>query len=171
MNNRFMALVVPFLHGDLRPFRPDRGRSRSLNITMSTRKLILTALICGLAIMLAGGFKLFQVATDDVEAVVFDFGTEQTLGDMVVTVTSVKQSADQTLVSVRMRGVADADGYEGWKLLADGKLSSPVVTADTPPCVTTVAQFVECSVPFVGSTGSSLTVAYQRANLQSQWAP
>lgn len=138
---------------------------------MSTRKLILTALICGLAIMLAGGFKLFQVATEDVEAVVYDFGSEQTLGDMKVTVQAVQQSDTQTMVSVRMRGVEGADGYEGWKLLADGRLSDPIVTADTPPCVTKVAQYVECTIPFVGSTGSSLTVAYQRANLQSQWAP
>jgi hypothetical protein len=138
---------------------------------MSTRKLILTALICGLAIMLAGGFKLFQVATEDVDAVVYDLGSEQTLGDMKVSVQSVQQSDTQTTVSVRMRGVEGADGYEGWKLLADGKLSEPIVTADTPACVTKLAQYVECSIPFVGSTGSSLTVAYQRANLQSQWAP
>lgn len=138
---------------------------------MSTRKLILTALVCGLAIMLAGGFKLFQVATEDVEAVVYDLRSEQTLGDMKVTVLEVQQSDAETTVSVRMRGVEGADGYEGWKLLADGKLSDPIVTADTPPCVTKVAQYVECEIPFIGSTGSSLTVAYQRANLQSQWAP
>lgn len=121
--------------------------------------------------MLAGGFKLFQVATEDVEAVVFDFGSEQTLGDMKVTVQSVKQSDAQTVVSVRMRGVEGADGYEGWKLLADGKLSDPIVTADTPACVTKLAQYVECEIPFVGTDSSSVTVAYQRANLQSQWAP
>lgn len=138
---------------------------------MSTRKLILTALVCGLAIMLAGGFKLFQVATEDVEAVVYDLGSEQTLGDMLVTVLEVQQSDAATTVSVRMRGVEGADGYEGWKLLADGKLSDPIVTADTPPCVTKMAQYVECEIPFIGSTGTSLTVAYQRANLQSQWAP
>ena len=138
---------------------------------MSTRKLILTALVCGLAIMLAGGFKLFQVATEDVEAVVYDLRSEQTLGDMKVTVLEVQQSDAETTVSVRMRGVEGADGYEGWKLLANGKLSDPIVTADTPPCVTKMAQYVECEIPFIGSTGTSLTVAYQRANLQSQWAP
>jgi hypothetical protein len=138
---------------------------------MSTRKLILTALVCGLAIMLAGGFKLFQVATDDVEAVVYDLGTEQTLGDMKVTVESVQQSDTQTSVLVRMRGVEGADGFEGWKLLADGELSDPVIGASTEPCTTKVAQYVECVVPFVASVGSSVTVAYQRADTQSQWAP
>lgn len=138
---------------------------------MSTRKLILTALVCGLAIMLAGGLKLFQVATDDVQAVVYDLGVEQTLGDMRVTVQNVEQTDSGTLVSVRMRGVDGADGFEGWKLLADGKLLDPEVTPDTEPCVTAVSQYVECTVPFATSVGSSVTIAYQRADLQSQWAP
>jgi hypothetical protein len=138
---------------------------------MSTRKLILTALVCGLAIMLAGGFKLFQVATEDVEAVVYDIGTEQTFGDMLVTVVSVNQKPDGTFVTVSMRGVEGADGFEGWKLLADGELSDPVIGASTEPCTIKVAQYVECVVPFVASVGSSVTVAYQRADTQSQWAP
>ena len=138
---------------------------------MSTRKLILTALVCGLAIMLAGGFKLFQVATDDVEAVVLALGTEQTLGDMVVTVTAVEQRQDGTFVTVSMRGVEGADGLEGWKLLANGKLNDPLSGTEAPECVTKAAQNVTCVVPFVESVGSSVTVAYQRADAQSQWAP
>lgn len=121
--------------------------------------------------MLAGGFKLLQVATEDVEAVVYDLGSEQTMGDMKVTVESVQQSDAQTTVQVRMRGVDGADGFEGWKLFADGKLTEPIVTADTPPCVTKVAQYVECNIPFVASEKPVQSVVYQRANLQSQWAP
>lgn len=138
---------------------------------MSTRKLILTALVCGLAIMLAGGFKLFQVATDNVEAVVLDLGTEQTLGDMVVSVTDVDQKDDGTFVTVSMRGVEGADGFEGWKLLANGTLNDPSVTGDVDECVTKAAQTVTCVLRFVPSVGSSVTVAYQRADTQSQWAP
>jgi hypothetical protein len=138
---------------------------------MSTRKLILTALVCGLAIMLAGGFKLLQVATDDVEAVVLDLGTEQTLGDMVVSVTDVDQHDDGTFVTVSMRGVEGADGFEGWKLLANGKLNDPLTSGDVDECITKAAQTVTCEVPFVSSVGASVTVAYQRADSQSQWAP
>ena len=138
---------------------------------MSTRKLILTALVCGLAIMLAGGFKLFQVATDDVEAVVLDLGTERTLGDMVVSVTDVDQQDNGTFVTVSMRGVEGADGHEGWKLLANGTLNDPSVSGDEDECVTKVAQTVSCVLRFVPSVGSSVTVAYQRADTQSQWAP
>lgn len=138
---------------------------------MSTRKLILTALVCGLAIMLAGGFKLFQVATDDVEAVVLGLGAEQTLGDMVVSVTAVDQRDDGTFVTVSMRGVEGADGFEGWKLLANGRLNDPLPPDGTSECVTKVSQYTTCVVPFVASVGSSVTVAYQRADAQSQWAP
>ncbi len=139
---------------------------------MSTRKLILTALVCGLAIMLAGGFKLLQVATEDVEAVVFPLGSEQTLGDMKVAVESVEQRSDGTFVTVTMRGVEGADGLEGWKLLANGELSDPVRSeVDDDECVTKVAQYVTCVIPFVEAEGASVTVAYQRAGAQSQWAP
>lgn len=138
---------------------------------MSTRKLILTALVCGLAIMLAGGYKLFQVATEDIEAMVYELGTEQTLGDMKVTVQSVAQQQEGTFVTVSMRGVEGADGFEGWKLLANGELSDPLTGTGVEPCTTKVSQYIECIIPFVPTVGASVTVAYQRAETQSQWAP
>ena len=136
---------------------------------MSTRKLILTALVCGLAVMLAGGIKLFQMATEDVEAVVFSLGTSQTLADMTVSVTNVEQEADATLVTVTMVGVEGANAAEGWRLLANGTVISPLLTKST--CRTTTNDVVEtCVVGFPESTGS-VTVAYLRAGEQSQWAP
>ncbi|MFM9131157.1 MAG: hypothetical protein ACKORY_00245 [Actinomycetota bacterium] len=48
---------------------------------MSTRRLILTALLCGIAIVVAGGIKLLQVANEDAEIVVLALGTSSTLGD------------------------------------------------------------------------------------------
>ena len=136
---------------------------------MSTRKLILTALVCGLAVMLAGGIKLFQMATEDVEGVVFSLGTSQTLADMTVSVTKVEQEADATLVTVTMVGVEGANAAEGWRLLANGTVISPLLTKST--CRTTTTDVVKtCVVGFPESTGS-VTVAYLRAGEQSQWAP
>jgi deoxyribose-phosphate aldolase len=136
---------------------------------MSTRKLILTALVCGLAVMLAGGIKLFQMATEDVEAVVFSLGTSQTLADMTVSVTDVEQEADATLVTVTMVGVEGANAAEGWRLLANGIVISPLLTKTDCQNTTTDA-VITCVVGFPGSTGS-VTVAYLRAGEQSQWAP
>ncbi len=138
---------------------------------MSTRKLILTALVCGLAIMLAGGLKLFQVATDEVDAVVLQLGTEQKLGDMTVSVTDVQQETAGTYVTVSMRGVDSADGVEGWKMFANGELSDPLAESDGEECVTKVARVVSCVLQFPPSAGSSVTVFYKRAEASAQWAP
>jgi hypothetical protein len=136
---------------------------------MSTRKLILTALICGLAIMVAGGTKLFQMATEEVRAVVHTLGTPQTLSDMTVSVTKVQQDADATRVTVTMVGVADGNATEGWRLLAGGEVISPLLSkSDCQP--TTVKVTETCVVGFPETTGT-VTVAYLRAGEQSQWAP
>ena len=138
---------------------------------MSTRKLILTALVCGLAIMLAGGLKLFQVATDEVETVVLPLGTQQKLGDMTVSVTDVQQNDDGTLVTVSMRGVDGADGREGWKVFANGELLDPTAPEAGKECLTKVARVVSCELAFPPSTNSSVTVFYRRADVSAQWAP
>ncbi len=136
---------------------------------MSTRKLILTALICGLAIMVAGGTKLFQMATDHSKPVLFSLGHRQTLSDMTVSVRKVEQAVDATLVTVTMVGVDGAVATEGWRLLSGGEVTSPLLSKST--CEATTKNTVEtCIVGFAKSTGS-VTIAYLRAGQQSQWAP
>ncbi len=136
---------------------------------MSTRKLILTALICGLAIMVAGGTKLFQMATEEATAVVFPLGTSKTLSDMTVSVRDVQQDVDATLVTVSMVGVEGGNAVEGWRLLAGGEVISPLLSKSA--CQATTVDVVQtCVVGFPESKGS-VTVAYLRAGQQSQWAP
>jgi hypothetical protein len=140
---------------------------------MSTRKLILTALICGLAIMMAGGAKLFLMVNEDVTVKVLDFGTSATLSDMTVTVNDVQQTESGTYVSVTMSGVAGADAQEGWRLLAGGEVLSPAgavpVSVGVACGTTAVVNTESCHVAFGPSEGS-VTVAYLRAGTQSQWA-
>jgi hypothetical protein len=136
---------------------------------MSTRKLILTALICGLAIMVAGGTKLFQMATEEATAVVYSLGTSQTLADMTVSVKDVQQTSDATQVTVTMVGVEGGNAVEGWRLLAGGEVISPLLSkSDCPATISDVMQ--TCVVGFPPTSGS-VTVAYLRAGQQSQWAP
>lgn len=137
---------------------------------MSTRKLILTALICGLAIMLAGGIKLFQVANDSSEVVINPLGVEQTLSDMTVTVKNIEQGESVTAVTVVLFGVDGGDAREGWRLLAGGKVLSPNITQSGQCDATSVDVTSECVIEFPPSEGS-VTVAYVRAGAQSQWAP
>lgn len=138
---------------------------------MSTRKLILTALLCGLAIMVAGGIKLFQVASDTKEVEVLSLGTVAQLADMTVSVTGINQTPEATLATVTMVGVEGADATEGWRLLAGGSVRSPLIVNDAADkcTVTNTDAVVTCVVAFEPSDGS-VTVAYVRGGAQSQWS-
>lgn len=138
---------------------------------MSTRKLILTALLCGLAILIAGGVKLIQVANDEVEVQVLALGDEATLGDMTVSVVEIDRRPDATLVTVTMTGVDLADGAaDGWRLLADGRVQEPAVASTVSGCTAVAAgSTTRCTVGFE-AVESAPTVAYVRAGEQRQWA-
>ena len=138
---------------------------------MSTRKLILTALVCGLAILIAGGVKLIQVASDEVAVEVLAFGDEATLGDMTVSVLDVERRPDATLVTVTMTGVDLTSGAaDGWRLLADGRVQEPASVSDTDGCTAVRAGApTRCTVRFE-AVESAATVAYVRAGEQRQWA-
>lgn len=139
---------------------------------MSTRKLILTALICGLAIMLAGGIKLLQVATDDAEVVLLSAGEKSTLSDMTVAVESVEVEADMTIVTVSMVGVEGGDAIEGWRVVSDGEVLAPTnpTGSDRPWCETTAkSETRTCALAFPATSGA-ITVAYLRAGEQTQWS-
>lgn len=141
---------------------------------MSTRKLILTALVCGLLIVVAGGVKLFQIAGDEPDVEALALGTSAKVADMTVSVDAIDQQGTATFVTVTMSGVEAADALEGWRLLTGGKVLSPLRGDDPAPgsnlCVRTMAESpTSCVVPFPVSTGS-VTVAYLRGGAQSQWA-
>ena len=139
---------------------------------MSTRKLILWALICGVLILIAGTAKLFQTSQKPVEVQLLALGDSVTLGDMTVRVTALRDTADRTLVDVTMVGVAEAQAMDGWKMLASGQVSDPVmlpVGAGTECTLTKLAETLTCTVAFPVSEGTR-TVAYIRAGEQRQWA-
>lgn len=148
---------------------------------MSTRKLILTALLCGLAILIAGGVKLIQVANDETEVQVLALGDEATLGDMTVSVLAIDRRPDATLVTVTMTGVDLAEGAaDGWRLLGDGRVQEPANgdgrvqepanNSDNDGCTAVRAGSpTRCTVRFE-AVESAPTVAYVRAGEQRQWA-
>ena len=138
---------------------------------MSTRKLILWALVCGVLILAAGTAKLFQTSQKPVEVQLLELGESVTLGDMTVSVTALRDTADRTLVDVTMVGVAEAQAMDGWKMLASGEVSDPVmlpVGAGTECTLTKLAETLTCTVAFPVTEGTR-TVAYVRAGEQRQW--
>ena len=139
---------------------------------MSTRKLILWALICGVLILVAGSAKLFQTSQKPVEVQLLALGESVTLGDMTVSVTALRDIDDHTLVDVTMVGVAEAQAMDGWKLLASGKVSDPVLlpVGEGIECtLTQLEKTLVCTVAFPVSEGTR-TIAYVRAGEQRQWA-
>lgn len=139
---------------------------------MSTRKLILAALFCGLLIMIAGGVKLFQTVRDGNEVPLLAIGESVTLGDMTVRVDGVRLTSERTLVDVALIGVDGARALDGWKMLAGGKITEPVSlpVGSGAECTTTKLDVESiCTVAFPVSQGTR-TVAYVRAGEQRQWA-
>ena len=123
-------------------------------------------------ILIAGTAKLFQTSQKPVEVQLLALGDSVTLGDMTVSVTALRDIDDRTLVDVTMVGVAEAQAMDGWKLLAAGKVTDPVllpVGAGTECTLTQLEITLSCTVAFPVSEGTR-TVAYVRAGEQRQWA-
>ncbi len=139
---------------------------------MSTRKLILAALLCGLLIVVAGGIKLFQTVRDGNEASLLELGESATLGDMTVRVDGIRITSDRTLVDVALIGVDGASAISGWRLLSGGKITQPMslpLDAGDECALTKSDVESTCTVAFPVSHGTR-TVAYIRGGDQRQWA-
>ena len=139
---------------------------------MSTRKLIMWALFCGVLILGAGVFKLWQTTGDGAQVQFLQLGDSAVLGDMTVSVNALSKNATQTLIEVSMQGVEGADALAGWRMLVGGVISEaqPLTEGSGTPCATTkLAEPTICTVAFPVSEGTP-TLAYIRAGQQEQWA-
>jgi hypothetical protein len=130
------------------------------------------ALFCGVLILGAGVFKLWQTTGDGAQVQLLQLGESAVLGDMTVSVNAVSKNASQTLVEVSMQGVEGADATAGWRMLVGGVISEaqPLTEGSGTPCATTkLAEPTLCTVAFPVSEGTP-TIAYIRAGQQEQWA-
>ncbi|MFM1752122.1 MAG: hypothetical protein RL119_1084 [Actinomycetota bacterium] len=153
---------------------------------MKTRTLLLLSVGCGLLILLAGGAKLLQVATDRTEVPVLAFGEEALIGDMAVRVIDItgnssdnspdSSSGNGTLVEIAMSGVPGAPVIDDWRLLADGKVfPASGASGDEQYCASATrvpegGSEVRCVLRFPAAE-TVQAVAYTRAGEQRQWAP
>ena len=141
---------------------------------VKTRTLLLLSVACGLLILLAGGVKLLQVATDRTEVPVLAIDEATTIGDMTVRVVSITSGPDGTSVGIEMSGVAGASAIDGWRLLGDGEVVEPAGASAEGVCdrESTIPETgsLTCIVRF-GSVRAVQAVAYTRAGEQRQWAP
>lgn len=126
-------------------------------------------------IVLAGGFKLFQVATDRTEVPVNKLGVAATIGDMSATVTLIDESTEGISVAIEMSGVAGDSVIDGWRLLGDGKVLEPSGAVLDGACdastkVPDTSASIQCFLRFP-AVKAVQAVAYTRAGEQRQWGP
>jgi hypothetical protein len=138
---------------------------------MKTRTLLLLALGCGLAILLAGGVLLVMLVGQDDPAPPVALGAETSIGDMRVIVlgaTERDDDPDTLLAEIVLGGVDDRDGAAGFELIASGR---PIPPGDASTCGTTTVEPRPCTLVFDVSTadGESRVLRYRRGDDQARW--
>ena len=136
---------------------------------MKTRTLLLLALVCGLAILLAGGVLLVKLAGQDDPEPPVELGVEASVGDMRVTVLGAAEAAsDELVVEVVLGGVDDIDGAAGFVLIASGR---PIEPDGSSTCGATTIHPERCTLGFDVSSadGESRVLRYHRGDDQARW--
>ena len=134
---------------------------------MKTRTLMLLALGCGVAIMLAGAVFLFQLTNQaEVEAPV-PIGEAAAVGDMTVAVTEFDESVGRLSVTLAIGGTADDDPTDEFRLIASARPVT-IATSSCPPSTVAVAT---CTIEFDVSAadGVSRVLFYERGDQQARW--
>ncbi len=138
---------------------------------MKTRTLLLLAVGCGLAILLAGGVQLLRLSNQHADPPLA-LGDTATAGDARVMVQSFEESDGMAVVTVTLSGVDDPRGVDGLTLVTP---SAPLAVADGSSggdaCTGFTVAAVTCTLTFDTSnvTGKSRQLLFQRAEQKARW--
>ncbi len=139
---------------------------------MRTRTLLLLAVSCGLAILLAGGIQLLRLSNQEQPTPPLAVGATGSAGDATVTVEDVDTTDSVMVVTVTLGGVDDPEGLDGFSLVAPNTRIGPTVDdgVDTACIGFTVAE-VTCTLSFPtnGLTGTDRQLLLIRAEDQVRW--
>lgn len=132
---------------------------------MQTRTLLLLSLVCGLAILFAGVALFIQLANRADVAPPRPVGEAVTVGDMTVVVEGSSESAGRHLVELRIGGVDDPEGAEGFRMIASAR-PAPLVDS----CGATTIELSPCTLEFeVIDDGGSRQLIYDRGDQTARW--
>lgn len=138
---------------------------------MSTRKLIIASLVCGLLILVAGSVKLLQTATDLREPpTLLRIGGTATVDNLVVSVDDIRTSQVESLVDVSVRFddpavmIDQQDVLAGWSMLANGQITSP---RPQSVCIGEASE-LRCTLQFSAAIGTP-TIVFARNGEKAQW--
>jgi len=136
---------------------------------MRTRTLLLLAVTCGLAILVAGSIQLFRISNQE-QSTALHIGDEGRAGDAVVEVLGFEEADGVAEVSVRLSGIDDPDGLEALELLGTGAAK---VAADqgASTCAGFTVESVECTVAFrtTGLPSGDRQLVLRRADKVVRW--
>jgi hypothetical protein len=134
-----------------------------------TRTLLLLAVACGLAILVAGAVLLLRLDQSDSSNAV-DVGSIVKVGDMAVTVEHVDEQPGVVLVAIEIGGVDDPAGTEAFRLVVPGKVLLADGTAGDH-CGATTVRVQPCVLAFrlPAGAGSSRVLLYQRGDQRVRW--
>lgn len=141
---------------------------------VSTRKLIAVALLCGLAILVAGGIQLFRISDRSGRTVeVLEEGQSATVGGVQLQVVSSVRTSDALGVSVRLGAPGDGTAVplSSFTLLVGGDLeravrgSTPSACPDPVPLTPTLTS---CEVAFASREGTA-TLSFSHGGQQRLW--
>jgi hypothetical protein len=135
-----------------------------------TRTLLLLAVGCGLAILLAGGFQLLRVANQDDPPRAAAIGEAVRVGDMQVVVEGVAERGGSVLVDIELGGVADPDGADAFRLVVPAGALEADPTAGNH-CGATTSRTEPCTLAFrlADDAGSTRVLLYQRGDERVRW--
>jgi hypothetical protein len=136
---------------------------------MRTRTLLLLAVTCGLAILVAGTLQLLRLKGQE-SGTVLAVGQSGVAGDANVAVLSADVATDVVVITVTLSGVDDPLGTSGFTLVGPDKTVAPNSTGDGACTGFTVAP-VTCTLSFGTATmpaGNRLLV-FQRSEETLRW--
>ena len=142
---------------------------------MSTRRLILLALACGMAILVAGSIQLFRISRNEPTVEVGRIGTSATIDGVSVTLVGQPES-DRVIVRVAVAGDRASldDVAAPWAVRVGAERFSPVQHgfADGPPGCTDVGPVASGAVAEcqLGFDASGVGTRYLQFTLQGATA-
>lgn len=148
---------------------------------MRTRTLLLLAVVCGLAILVAGGIQLLRVTGGGDAADDLAIGDAADAGDLTVTVTGASEPDATMRVEVRLGGVDDPAGIDGFRLVVPGAALAPLsgdqaaartddlAAADVCAVLTVAEQTCLLVFDTSGVDGSARVLLARRGEDQVRW--
>jgi hypothetical protein len=136
---------------------------------MRTRTLLLLAVTCGLAILVAGTVQLLRLAGQET-ATLLAVGDAGRAGDATVLVEQFEEVDGVATVTVTLSGVDDPNGLEGFTLVGPEATMSPNQRGDDACTGFTVAP-VTCTLTFGTAEvqGGDRLLVFQRAAEIARW--